>query len=83
MKHLTFDEILDFVSMNTISSDTLDLASRVNTHIRQCGECLEKVKAYQAVYDVVKSRGKTRDFFTLIDRETEKNRDMQDYIEKN
>ena len=47
MKHLTFDEIIDFVSFEKLDADTMNLASAVNGHICECQECFELVKAYE------------------------------------
>lgn len=51
MKHLTVEDIIDFVSFNELTAETLDLASKVNGHIRSCEECLKKVDAFQTVFD--------------------------------
>ena len=53
MNHLTTDEIIDFVSISILNSESLDLASRVNSHILQCTDCLKKVEAFQTVYDAL------------------------------
>ncbi len=50
MKHLTIDEIIDFVTSENIT-DSLALASRVNGHILRCQTCFNKVRAFQNVYD--------------------------------
>lgn len=51
MKHLTVDEIIDFVSFDRIDSETLAMAASVNSHIRNCNDCMRKVRAFQLVYD--------------------------------
>lgn len=51
MKHLTIDEILDFVSFETLDATSLQLATKVNSHIRTCEECFRKVQAFQMIYD--------------------------------
>ena len=51
MKHLKIEEIIDFVSAQRYDAKTAELASRVNTHIISCRECLEKINAYQMLYD--------------------------------
>lgn len=51
MKHLTVDEIVDFVTFEKIDNKSLENAAKVNTHIRQCSGCLRKVRAFQMVYD--------------------------------
>ena len=71
MKHLTTDEIIDFVSMNQINSETLKLASTVNTHIGKCEKCLRKVRAFQLVYDEFVKIGK-ENYFDSAMRSIEK-----------
>lgn len=56
MKHLTIDEIINFVTFDTISEENLKLAAMVNNHIMVCERCREKVKAYQAVSDTLVGR---------------------------
>ncbi len=51
MKHLTADEIINFVTINTLSKENLELAATVNSHILVCDKCREKVAAFQAVSD--------------------------------
>lgn len=51
MKHLTADEIIDFVTMESITQASIERAARVNCHIMQCDECRKKVEAFQAVND--------------------------------
>lgn len=51
MKHLTTDEIINFVTIDSISKENLELAAAVNGHILVCDNCREKVKAFQAVSD--------------------------------
>lgn len=62
MTHLTVDEIIDFVSMEKINSESLELASKVNTHIKSCSECFETVKAFQLIYDEYKKIGTKESF---------------------
>ena len=51
MKHLTVDEIIDFVSFDAVNEKTLSLASTVNAHIVECDDCRKKVEAFQTVFD--------------------------------
>lgn len=55
MKHLTADDIIRFVSSDEESNDCVDLVVNVNAHIRECSGCLEKVKAFQLIYDKLSS----------------------------
>ncbi len=57
MKHLTVEQIIDFVSFETLDNNTLQIASQVTAHINCCDECMEKVRAFQTVYDRLKERG--------------------------
>lgn len=49
--HLTTDEILNFVTMESITKENILLSAHVNSHIMKCEECRNKVIAYQAVND--------------------------------
>ena len=51
MNHLTIDEIIEFVSFEEIDESTLELSKKVNGHICKCQECLNRVKAFQMIYD--------------------------------
>lgn len=51
MTHLTLDEIMEFVSLNELNEESMQLISMVNTHIAECDECRELVRSYQLVYD--------------------------------
>ena len=51
MSHLTVEEIIEFVSFDNLSEDTMALSTKVNEHIRSCPTCLEKVSSFQMVYD--------------------------------
>lgn len=62
MKHLTIDRIIDFVSISEMDKASLELSFFVNEHIRECEECLEKVRAYQDVYDEFVRLGSIGDF---------------------
>ena len=66
MRHLTIDEIIDFVSMVQINDETLKLASTVNVHIGKCEKCLRKVRAFQLLYDEFVRIGKESYFDSAI-----------------
>ncbi len=51
MKHLTIDEILDFVSIADLSRESVTLAAMVNGHTRKCEKCRKNVCAFQLIYD--------------------------------
>ena len=44
MKHLTVDEILNFVSLTELNNESIG-------HIRKCEKCLKLVRAFQMIYD--------------------------------
>ncbi len=54
MKHLTVNEIIDFVSVEKLDAESLALISKVNSHILKCDKCLCKVRAFTAVYEEMK-----------------------------
>ena len=51
MKHLTTDEILDFVTLESLDGKGLALSKKVNEHIRSCPSCRQKVTAFLEVSD--------------------------------
>ena len=51
MDHLTVDEIIRFVSLTEWSCEARALSAAVNGHIRKCGMCLRRVRAFQLIYD--------------------------------
>ena len=51
MKHLTVEEIIQFVSMTELTTETIHFSAAVNGHIRKCAKCLELVKSFQMVHD--------------------------------
>lgn len=62
MKHLTVDEIIDFVSARDLTAATLEKAAAVTTHMRACQGCMRRVRAFQLVYDACVCRGKREEF---------------------
>ena len=50
-KHLSVEDMINFVSADGLGRDELALASRVTYHILRCARCREKVDAFQTVYD--------------------------------
>ena len=51
MKHLTVDEMIEFVSLTELHNETVKLSASVNGHIRKCEKCLKLVRSLQMVYD--------------------------------
>lgn len=67
MKHLTVDEILSFVSLAELNSESIELSATVNGHIRKCEKCLNLVRAFQMIYDefaVLNVGGDFKDFLS-------------------
>jgi len=62
---------MSFVSMNTLSADTIALSKTVNSHIRDCGECLKKVRAFREVHDEFVRLGTVDHAARLVYREEE------------
>lgn len=51
MKHLSIDEMLDFVSLTEMNSESIKFSATVNGHIRKCAKCLQLVRSFQMIYD--------------------------------
>lgn len=66
MKHLTVDEMIDFVSFEKIDNGIIDLASKVNTHILKCESCRKETLAFQIIYDELLRLGRSADFKKLM-----------------
>lgn len=67
MSHLTFDEVVEYVSLSKLNEEALLLASKVDTHIRDCDECLELVRAVRAIYEEFVRMNKNKNFAAFID----------------
>lgn len=46
-KHLTFNEIMDFISVKKLNAETEEIINRVNLHIIHCEECRNLVRSFQ------------------------------------
>ena len=57
MKHLSANEIVGFVSLKKMDERSVAISSEVNSHIRHCAQCLDRVKTFQRIYDVFSSVG--------------------------
>lgn len=53
MTHITIEEFIDFVSIEELNDEAKALAAKVNGHILECSECLEKARAFQTIYDAM------------------------------
>lgn len=51
MRHLTVEEIIDFVSIREWTDASLALIARVNGHIRSCDACLKRVQAFRLIHE--------------------------------
>ena len=69
MNHLTTTDIIDFVSINRIDENSLNLASKVNGHILKCDDCLKLVKAFQEVYDELQRMGRSSEFEQILKKD--------------
>ena len=82
MKHLSIDEILDFVSLAELNSESIELSATVNGHIRKCEKCLKLVRAFQMIYDefaILNVGGAFKDF--LLDNISEIKKENKQSIE--
>ena len=74
MTHLTVEEIIDFVSFETLTEENIALAKKVNEHICSCKACFDKVSAFQAVYEEFQRIGAVRDtkncIYQIIDHKS-------------
>ncbi len=62
MKHVTVDEMIAFVSMDTMDEASLELASKVTTHIRSCTRCKGTLRAFQLICDEMTAMGNRSGF---------------------
>ena len=74
MKHLSTDEIMEFVSLENISAESLALIEKVNSHIRVCKGCFGKVRAFQLVYDELSCGTEKKNFAVLQEKVLQKER---------
>ncbi len=73
MDHLTFDEIVEFVSLSELNEDAVKLSAVVNGHIRNCEKCLNLVRSFQMIYDE----------FTMTDEKNNFNEYAQNIVSEN
>ena len=66
MKHLTVDEMINFVSLTELNAEALMLSATVNEHIRNCDKCLKRVQAFQLIYDEFAKLQGSGDFKNFI-----------------
>lgn len=66
MKHLTTEQIIGFVSLSELNSDSVKLCSAVNTHIRECEKCRKVVRAAMNIHDEFMRNGADREFSKYV-----------------
>ena len=57
-EHLNDQDIIAFVEASDMSPETMELLSRVTTHMVRCEKCLERVKAFQRLYGQIPMKEK-------------------------
>lgn len=78
MKHLTVDEIMDFVSLAELDAKSVILSAAVNGHIRSCEKCRKLVQSFSMIYEEFtgsNARGSLKEFAA------EKNAEAQQELE--
>lgn len=58
--HLTVSELIEFVSADIADTSAQRMLVSVNTHIRSCPQCLERVRAFQVLHDELLRLGRKR-----------------------
>lgn len=61
-EHLNDQDIIAFVEASDMSPETMELLSRVTTHMVRCEKCLERVKAFQRLYGQIPMKEKEKKF---------------------
>lgn len=70
MNHLTVDDLIRFVSFETLDDETIEFSKTVNGHIRNCEDCRALVRSFQIIHDEFEKLCSHRDFKKYI-RESE------------
>lgn len=79
MKHLSVDEIIEFVSSCRLDSNGIECIKSVNEHIRKCPECLKTVRAFQMVYDEFSALCLDEDFENYVNKKKTIQKEMNGY----
>ena len=81
MKHLSAEDIINYVTMDEMNETSLGFCKNVNGHIRGCSACLGKLRKYLDIHDaysVQNPGGDFRVFATeLLQEETVITREMK------
>ncbi len=57
-EHLSAEQIIEFVSIDELTEETMAKMNAVNAHIYQCEECAKRVKAFFDISDEFARIGK-------------------------
>lgn len=49
--HLTFDEMLKYVTIDKLDNESLLFIAEKNIHLKECKECAERIDKLQALCD--------------------------------
>ena len=77
MTHLKDDEIIEFVSLTELNSETIELTKTVNGHIRDCRRCRELVRSFQLIRDEFSRLGRSREFKSFIAKKVMMDNDFE------
>lgn len=69
MRHLTVEEIIDFISVQGWSEASVTLINRVNGHICNCDACLKRVQAFDLIHEEFQRMGVDMDFNEWLKRD--------------
>ena len=53
MNHPDLNELIEFVSMDKLTPETLDASAHINAHLADCADCRARVRDLQKVYDAL------------------------------
>lgn len=53
MEHLRIENIIEFVSFDTLSEENIKASALVNEHLCECEQCRKVVRAAQLIYDTL------------------------------
>ncbi len=51
--HPNLNDLIEFVSMDTLNAETVALSAAVNAHLADCSACRARVRDLQTVYDAL------------------------------
>lgn len=58
MEHLTLEEIIEFVAVDNLDTENLDLIAKVGYHTARCEECDKMVAAVKTMHEEFVKLGK-------------------------